>query len=215
MNEQRQDQDTAPTRIFEDDPDWGLVRRVGDGDIQAFEALYRQYFDYLSRFVFQVTRRMDLIEDVVNDVMLVVWRKAAATTPRAKASTWILGIAYRVALKSCAPHRQTAAATTGTGTEEEDQYDPSDESEWLEIVEADDLLLAALDLLPAEQRAVLELVYFHGLHYREIAEVMQCPENTVKTRVFHARRKLLTHWARLTGTKPNDARNPDERGTRP
>jgi RNA polymerase sigma-70 factor (ECF subfamily) len=211
VREQLPDQDSAPRRVFEDDRDWQLLRRVGDGDIHAFEELYRQYFDYLSRFVYQVTRRVDLIEDVVNDVMLVVWRKAAATTPRAKASTWILGIAYNVALKSCAPHR-AAAATAGP---EEEDHDPGDESEWLAIVEADDLLLAALDLLPTEQRAVLELVYYHGLHYREIAEVMHCPENTVKTRVFHARRKLLTHWTRLTGTKRTDARDPDERGPHP
>jgi RNA polymerase sigma-70 factor (ECF subfamily) len=46
---------------------------------------------------------------------------------------------------------------------------------------------------------VLELVYYHGLHYSDIATILDCPENTVKTRIFHARRKLRTVWPALTG----------------
>ncbi len=65
--------------------------------------------------------------------------------------------------------------------------------------------------LSPEQRAVMELVYHHGLHYREIAQVIDCPENTVKTRVFHARRKLRSLWPELTGGRLPGRDEPDSR----
>jgi len=56
--------------------------------------------------------------------------------------------------------------------------------------ETQDWLNCALDILPADQRAVIELTFYHGLPYQEIAKILDCPENTVKTRMFHARKKL-------------------------
>jgi RNA polymerase sigma-70 factor (ECF subfamily) len=118
--------------------------------------------------------------------MHVVWRKASTFDPQGQVSTWILGIAYRICLK--------AQANTLSG-----EHLPLDEAEDL-IPGTDDRTLAALELddwvghlfeqLPLEQRAVLELTYHQDLKYSEIAEILGCPENTVKTRVFHARKKI-------------------------
>jgi RNA polymerase sigma factor (sigma-70 family) len=65
-------------------------------------------------------------------------------------------------------------------------------------VEGEDLLSVALDSLPQEQRAVIELTFGHGLRYQEIAAILDCPENTVKTRMFHARKRLQTLFNELT-----------------
>ena len=54
-----------------------------------------------------------------------------------------------------------------------------------------------MELLSVEQRTVVELTYFHGLHYREIAEIMDCPENTVKSRMFYARERLRTELGKV------------------
>lgn len=175
------------------DRDWALVRRIGQGDRAAFETLYRQYFQYLFRFIYQITRRVDLIEDVINEVMLVVWQKASVTEPLAKASTWILSIAHHKALQ--AVHK--AGVVTGSGDGE--SFEQHDDELPAATAEADQLFARAMRHLPPEQRAVLELVYYHELHYHEIARVLDIPENTVKTRVFHARRKLREHWPTLVG----------------
>lgn len=181
--------------------DWELIRRVGTGDQAAFERLYKGYYEYLYRFVFQITRRTDCVDEVINEVMYVVWQKAATVEPRARASTWILGIAHNKALQAL--YRLRPVGTVAL--DDDDCFlQPSDDGAALRELETEELLFAALRALAPEQRAVMELVYYHGLHYSEIAEVIDCPENTVKTRVFHARRKLRSLWPRLTGAKTGE-----------
>src|SRR5258708_38681255 len=77
-----------------------LVGRVAKGDRHAFETLYRCYFPRLRRFPERVTRRPQIVEEILNDTMLVVWRKAPSYNLRSKVSTWIFGIAFRRALKA-------------------------------------------------------------------------------------------------------------------
>lgn len=157
-------------------------------DRRAFEGLYRLYFPRLVRFIRQVTRRPDLIDEILDDVMLVVWRRAETFTETSRVSTWIFGIAYRQSLK----HLQRdgrRARIPDLGDHEEAQVEHGPESLAMQqqsVVR----LRAALATLPVEQRAVVELTYFHGCGYREIAEALGCPVDTVKTRMFHARRKL-------------------------
>lgn len=177
------------------DEDWDLIRRIGTGDQGALERLYRRYYDYLYRFVYQVTRRAECVEDVINEVMFVVWQKAAQTVPRARASTWILGIANHKALNAVS---RSGTQTVAMDSEEAEQV--SDEALGARQLESDDLMFAALQVLSPEQRAVMEMVYYHGLHYSTIAELMDCPENTVKTRIFHARKRLKAVWAELSGS---------------
>jgi len=189
------------------DEDWDLIHRVGTGDQAALEHLYRKYYDYLYRFVFQITRRTDYVQEVINEVMFVVWEKAAAVVPRSRASTWILGIAHYKALQAI--HRGRLQAGVDLHRDGGSDEGVADEGMSLRELETDELLFAMLRSLSPEQRAVMELVYFHGLHYSEIALVIGCPENTVKTRVFHARRKLRTLWPGLSGRTA-----PDGKGTR-
>lgn len=180
--------------------DWALIARTGQGDRGAFETLYKAYFRYLFRFVYQVTRRLDLVEDVINEVMLVVWQKAATVTPLARASTWILGIAHHKALQAAAK----AGVVLGAGADP--AWEDVDETDIQGAQEADRLFAQAMRHLSPDQRAVLELVYHHELNYPEIAEILGVPENTVKTRVFHARRRLRGLWPALSGRLAPDPR---------
>lgn len=190
------------------DDDWNLIRRVGLGDQPALEQLYKQYYGGLYRFILQITRRVDYVEEVINDVMFVVWEKAPDVVPLSKASTWILGIAHNKALQALRRNRSTAGASLHEG----DHIDlRPDKSMSFGELETKEVLFALMRKLSPEQRAVLELVYYHGLHYAEIAQVIDCPENTVKTRVFHARRKLREIWPELTGTRAPDINGIDRR----
>ena len=163
-----------------------LVGRVSAGDGHAFEALYRCYHPRLWRFLERVTRRPQMVEEILNDTMLVVWRKADTYNLRSKVSTWIFAIAFRKALKAL---KRIDDPIEDSPIEGETAANAGPEGELMQH-ELRAYLSRAMQVLSIEQRAVVELTYYHDCHYREIAEIMGCPVDTVKTRMFHARRKL-------------------------
>ncbi len=165
-----------------------LIARLCKADENALEVLYHIYYPRLFRFVARIAHREDFIDEVINDVMFVVWEKASTYDPKYKPSTWIFGIAFN----------KTRQAVRDSDRSEEESLDELDEdSSWLgrldsslSQMEFDEWLEAALAKLTPEHRAVIELTFFEGLHYSEVAEIMNCPENTVKTRMHHARKNL-------------------------
>ena len=181
-------------RIQSDDDEL-LIARTAEGDLAAFEELYARYSRRLFGFALRLTRSPDLVEEVVNDTLLALWRSAGRFDGRSKGSTWIFGIAYRKALRALSRRR------TGTTLEEagyDRAVDPGERPDAAcERREAASTLESALRELPQEQRAVVELTFFQGLSYPEIASIVDCPVNTVKTRMFHARRKLRAALPRL------------------
>ena len=165
-----------------------LMERVADEQMDAFEVLYRLYHPKLTRFLTGMTHRPALVEEILDDTMLVVWRRAHTFDPEAKVSTWIFGIAYRQALKALRQSGDSVAAA-----ELDDAPMPSPEpAPDLELQQRDlrAMLDGAMRALSAEQRAVIELTYYLGYACREIALIMDCPVDTVKTRMFYARRRL-------------------------
>jgi len=169
-----------------------LLQRVVERDRAAFETLYRVYVRRLTRFLERVTRRPLEVEEVLNDTMLVVWDKAATFSGHSKVSTWIFSIAYRKALK--------ALLRLDEPIECDDRDWPPDEGGPegpLMRHELRRVLASALARLSPEQRAVVELVFFHGCAYAEIAQIVGCPIGTVKTRMFHALRRLRAMLSRI------------------
>ena len=163
-----------------------LLARVSAGDLQAFERLYRMYQPRLARFLISMLQRQQLVEEVLDDTMMVVWQTAGSFRGSSKPSTWIFAIAYRKALK---------AKVRWPDPVEDDEFDMrvSDEpgpDDQLHHQRLHNALREAMEKLTAEHRAVVDLTYFHGMGYREIAEIVECPVDTVKTRMFHARRRL-------------------------
>ncbi|HLZ77912.1 MAG TPA: sigma-70 family RNA polymerase sigma factor [Sphingomonas sp.] len=163
-----------------------LVTRIRARDLRAFEELYRNYHPRLSRFLTNLIHRPPLIEEVLNDTMLVVWDKPDSFNGASKLSTWIFAIAYRKAMKAVRrcdePIEDKQAETRVSPDAAPDQR--------LGQQQAQAALLGAIGGLSPDHRAVVDLCYFHEIGYREIAEIMDCPVDTVKTRMFHARRHL-------------------------
>jgi RNA polymerase sigma-70 factor (ECF subfamily) len=167
-----------------------LIKRICNADENALELLYHNFYQRLFRFIGRMTWREDLIEEVINDVMYTVWKKAATYNHQCQVSTWIFGIAYNKA-------RQ---ALRNAGNFNDESLDDMDvESSFgaydsgLIQLEMCDWLESVFKVLSLDQRAVVELTYFQGLHYSEIALLMDCPENTVKTRMHYARKILASH----------------------
>lgn len=179
-------------RQASDAEDVRLIGRVAERDLVAFERLYRCYRPRLRRFLERMSARPAVVDEVVNDTLLVVWNRAAAFNHTSKVSTWVFAIAYRKVLKALS--RETAPAEE---PDEDIAADGSGPEQSTAGAETRNALLQAMQDLSAEHRAVLNLTYYHGMGYREIAAIVDCPVDTVKTRMFHARRRLR---AILSGT---------------
>ena len=163
-----------------------LLARISRGDLKAFERLYRLYQPRLTRFLTMLLKRTQLIEEVLNDTMMVVWQSAGNFRGSSKPSTWVFAIAYRKAHKARA-RWPDPVEDPQVDTRVSDDPLPDDELHHDRLRGA---LIKAMDQLSADHRAVVDLTYFHGLGYREIAEIVDCPVDTVKSRMFHARRHL-------------------------
>lgn len=176
-----------------------LLRRVAAGDAAALSALYRGYHRRLCRFLGRLTRRSDIIDEAINDSFWIVWQKAASFRGDSRVSTWIMGIAYRCALKALRHHGAEILANDDESSDASGVDDPHADHE------LQDWLSKGLGRLPAEQRLVLELAYGGGHSIDEIAAIMQCPVGTVKARMFHARMKLRNLLPELAGAVPTAA----------
>jgi len=163
-----------------------LLDRIKAQDVNAFERLYRIYQPRLARFLVTLVQRPQLVEEVLDDTMMVVWKTAGSFRGTSKLSTWIFAIAYRKALKARSRWPDPAEDDEVHARVSEDRTP----DEQLHQQRVHDALIQAMDHLSAEHRAVVDLTYFHGMGYREIAEVVDCPVDTVKTRMFYARRRL-------------------------
>ena len=167
-----------------------LLRLTARGDRDAFREIYLAYHRRLARFLMRMTFRHDVIEEVINDTLWTVWLKAGDFRGDSLVSTWIVGITYRRALKALRRHGAARPMLVEEVAVAPDAQLEDENREWLG---------QALAELPLEQRMVMEFSYLMGHSCEEIAQIMQCPVNTVKTRMFHAREKLRRSLPRLAG----------------
>ena len=180
---------------LDDADEAALIRRIAAGDRAALEALYRPYHRRLDRFLARLTRRADVIEEVINDTFWIVWQKAGDFRGDSRVSTWIVGIAYRCALKALRDHGDEPAESLDASHELHPVDDPHARHELA------DWVAKGMSRLNAEQRATMELAYGAGHSLEEVAGIMDCEVSTVKARMFHARVKLrhvlpvLAGWA--------------------
>jgi RNA polymerase sigma-70 factor (ECF subfamily) len=170
-----------------DEAERALLTRISNGDRDAFRDLYLRYHRRLARFLARLTRGREDAEEVINDTLWIVWQRAGDFRGASRVSTWIMGIAYRRALKLI---RRAATHARVMTLEQSDAEHSTEDSH--EAMSNRQLVEQALNHLPLEQRLVLEFTYYLDRSCEEIAEIMECPVNTVKTRMFHARRKLRT-----------------------
>lgn len=175
------------------------LERIARRDRSAFEELYREYGPRVFRFAVRMIRDETKAEEVVNDVMVEIWKSAGQFSGRSQASTWIFSIARHRALNAV---RRKQLPTTDLDDAVEIRDETEDPMASTDQQTTSDLLRTAIDQLSNDHREVIELTFFHGLNYKEIAKIVECPEGTVKTRMFHAKKQLgpLLSALGVTGT---------------
>ncbi len=175
------------------------LERIANRDRKAFEELYREYGPRVFRFAVRMIHDETKAEEVTNDVMVEVWKSAGKFQGRSAPSTWIFSIARHRALNAV---RRKTLPMTNIDDAPEPQAENEDPLAATDQATTSNLLRTAIDQLSREHREVIELTFFQGLNYKEIAKIVECPEGTVKTRMYHARKQLgpLLTSLGVTGT---------------
>jgi len=166
-----------------------LLQRVATGDQAALRALVTRYQVRVYRFVLRALNDQGRAEDVVNDTFLAVWQRAASFERRSSVGTWILAIARYKALTARTQSRVCDETITAELAETlvDGRLGPEDE---LAGRDQASMIRECINALPKHHSELLDLVYYHERSIQEVALIVGIPENTVKSRMFHARRKL-------------------------
>lgn len=167
--------------------DEALIGRIASGDKLAMQALFARYHARVYRFVLRTASNETTAEDVTSEVFLDVWRQAGRFEGRSSAGTWILSIARFKALSAVRRRREDQLDEAAAEQIEDLEDDPEAA---LEKKDRGERLGRCLLKLSAEHREVVDLVYYHERTVEEAARILGVPEGTVKTRMFHARRRL-------------------------
>ena len=175
--------------------DGDLIARIRSGDQLALKTLYARHHVKIFRFAMRIVNSQPTAEDVVSEVFLDVWRNAASFEGRSEASTFLLAVARNKAY-SALRKRRDQELDEDAAAEIEDQADTPEAA--LQKKNKGELLRACLGRLSAEHREVMDLVYYHDKSVEEVATIVGIPEGTVKTRMFHAR-KRLAEFAKAAG----------------
>jgi len=167
--------------------DQDLLQRISEGDESALHALYQRYEQRIYHFALKRLGNSFDAADVLNDVLLQVWRAADRFQGRSKVSTWILGIAHHKVIDRL---RQRGR----TNFEEIDSQMPNENEvgvdRALSAMQELEQLSFCMDRLKDAHRQVIHLAFVESLSYPDIAVILECPEGTVKTRMFHARKQI-------------------------
>jgi RNA polymerase sigma-70 factor (ECF subfamily) len=169
------------------EPESLWIQQIAGGDRDAFEKLYKAYAARLFRYLFSVVGDANAAEELANDVMVAAWKGAASFKGQSKPSTWLFGIAHHKALNELR-RRQPQMVEIEQASDVAASGEGPDTAVRRESLEQS--VRSALRALSAEHREVVELTFYQGLSYQEIAEIMESPVNTVKTRMFYAKKKL-------------------------
>ncbi|MER2263736.1 sigma-70 family RNA polymerase sigma factor [Methylobacterium oxalidis] len=170
-----------------DRSDADLVARVARGDRAAMQALYGRHATAVYRFLVRILRDASRAEDLVSDVFFDVWQQAGRYEGRASVTTWLLSIARFKAL-SALRARSHAELEPEVAEAVPDEADTPETV--LQKAGKAEALRRCIAGLSAEHRMVVDLVYYHELSVEEAAQVLAIPAGTVKTRLFHARKRL-------------------------
>ncbi len=164
-----------------------LLTRAGRGDRAAFKSLYERFQRPLFAFLMRMVRDQAMANELLNDVMLDVWRSAANFEGRSSAGTWIFGIAHNKAISLLRRRREEQMPEDAADTIADDAATPDATAEQADLGR---MMERLLDRLSPEHKAVLQLTYYQDMSVQEIASTLDCPVNTVKTRMFYGRQRM-------------------------
>src|SRR6516165_3695788 len=176
-----------PADGYHDDSDERLVEQVAAGDRVAMQVLYARHHLRVYRFVLRIVNDAATAEDLTSDAFLDVWKDASRFKGRSQVSTWILSIARYKALAALRRRTNDRLDNVIACSIPDDADGPE---AILQKENESAILRQCLTQLSPAHREVIDLVYYHEKSIAEVAEIIGAPPNTVKTRMFHARKRV-------------------------
>jgi RNA polymerase sigma-70 factor, ECF subfamily len=174
-------------RQTSDLPDAALIRSIAAGDKHAMQILFARHNVRVFQFLLRFVGDKSAAEDLVSDVFLDVWRQASRFQARSQVSTWLLAIARNKAI-SALRRRSTEELDEDEAAAMEDPQDNPEVT--LQNRQKTEILLNCPTQLSPAHREIIDLVYYHEKSIDEVAEIIGVPQNTVKTRMFYARKRI-------------------------
>ncbi|MGE3930356.1 MAG: sigma-70 family RNA polymerase sigma factor [Hyphomonadaceae bacterium] len=172
--------------------DEDLLRRIASGDRDAFGRLFQGYAGRIKAYLMRLGAPAAVAEDLAQDAMVSVWRRAASFDPsRAKASTWLFVIARNCWIDKLRREKVELAYKVNLDAPQDSSEAPDEN---VVRLEAQEKIGAALATLPVEQREVVRLSFFEDKPHAEIAATLRLPLGTVKSRLRLALMKLRAQW---------------------
>jgi RNA polymerase sigma-70 factor (ECF subfamily) len=164
--------------------DQQLVKKISTGNDQALAVLYSRFSKGIFNYALRLVRDHEAAEDVLQEVFVAVWQGADGFRQHSSVKTWIFRIAHYQAVNWLRRQRRLDSANDAS------PEFPEDPEEAMVVSWRADEVQSALDMLTPNHRATIELAFVHDLSYAEIAEVLDCPIGTVKSRMSHAIKQL-------------------------
>ena len=196
------------------DADADLVARVKLGDKRAFEMLVIKYQRRIERLIGRMVRDVDLVQDIAQETFIRAYRALPQFRGESAFYTWLYRIAVNTAKKALVDlKRDPLVSESALASRDEDDETSRVENELTDGETPDALLAskeiaatvnAAIEALSEDLRQAITLREIEGLSYEEIAEVMNCPIGTVRSRIFRAREAIATRLRPLLDTREGE-----------
>ena len=198
----------------ETDVDAPLIERVKQGDMRAFEMLVVKYQRRIERLIGRMVRDADLVPDIAQETFIRAYRAIPNFRGDSAFYTWLYRIAVNTAKKALGDLKRDLLVTESALASREDDDETSRTENELTTGETPESLLAskeiaitvnsAIEALSEELRQAITLREIEGLSYEEIAELMNCPIGTVRSRIFRAREAIALRLRPLLGTRSDE-----------
>jgi RNA polymerase sigma-70 factor (ECF subfamily) len=200
--------------MSDSDADALLVARVKLGDVRAFEMLVVKYQRRIERLIGRMVRDSDLVQDIAQETFIRAYRALPQFRGEAAFYTWLYRIAVNTAKKALVDMKRDPLVFESARSSGEDGEETSRIENELSDGETPEALLAskeiaaavnaAIGALSEDLRQAITLREIEGLSYEEIAELMNCPIGTVRSRIFRAREAIATRLRPLLDTRAGD-----------
>ena len=179
-----------------------LIESLKNGDIKAMEPLMRLHQDYIYTIIIQMVKSSVVAEELTQDVFVKVFKKIGSYQEKAKFTTWLYTIAYRTCLNYLDKKKIVFNMSEIVSAENEHNGDFIFKEEFENTVaqfeenEQRQIIWNAIDAIPEQQGVIIVLHYLQQFSIKEIAEMMQAPENTIKTHLFRGRNAIRLNLER-------------------
>ena len=165
-----------------------LLEAIARGDQGAFQRLYARHSVRIFRFLMRLVQNKATAEEFVNEVFMEIWQHAGRYEGRSSPTTWMMAIAHNKAVSGLRKRREATGVDEAAMAEVPDLDD--DPEQTTQKQDKGRIMRTCIARLSPDHREILDLVYYQEMSVGEAADVLGIPENTVKTRMFYARKKL-------------------------